>query len=551
MRVKQSSVGARLALGFGVVLVLLVALTVLSMVRMNSVDNSLITVNGVNSVKQRYAINFRGSVHDRAIALRDVVLDNTPAGVADRVRAIDTLAQNYAKSAGPLDQMFAERKDIMSEERAALADIKRSENNTMPLIRKVIELKQAGNVADATSVLMHDAGPALVTWLADINRMIDLEETLNTAEAHRAQGITSHFQLEMAALSLVAIVLGIAVAVGFVRSLLKQLGGEPSYATEVANRIAQGDLSGAVHIKPGDTTSLLFAVKSMRDNLAGIVGQVRTGTDTVASAAAQIAAGSLDLSVRTEQQSGSLESTVSSIEELTATVKQNSDHAREANTLAMSTCDVAGKGGVVVGQVIETMASITESARKIVDIISIIDSIAFQTNILALNAAVEAARAGEQGRGFAVVASEVRGLAQRSAAAAKEIKALIDDSADKVHSGSQLVAQAGVTMNEVVTSVQQVTTLVGEITSASLEQSQGIEQVNKSIAQMDDVTQQNVTLVEQASAAAASLQDQAAQLSRVVSVFKLDSASRVLAQARDSDDDATHPAYATTPLLAA
>ncbi|WP_306437101.1 methyl-accepting chemotaxis protein [Bordetella genomosp. 9] len=524
--------GARLALGFGVVLALLVALAVLSMVRMRSVDSSLNMINGINSVKQRYAINFRGSVHDRSIALRDVVLQGSPAEVAKVVQRIETLARDYAESARPLDQLFA-REVVLPEEKSALAQIKESEARTMPLIQRVIALKQSGKGQEATDLLLSQAAPALVTWLADINRMIDLEEKLNRTIAMHAQEVSGHFELEMAALSLFAVVLGVCVAALFVRGLLRQLGGEPRDATEIANRIAQGDLSVQVRVKDNDKTSLLFAVKSMRDNLSGIVGQVRAGTDTVAAAAAQIAAGSQDLSSRTAQQSASLESTVSSIEQLTATVSQNSDHAREANTLAVSASEIATRGGAVVGQVIDTMASISESARKIVDITGIIDSIAFQTNILALNAAVEAARAGEQGRGFAVVASEVRALAQRSAAAAKEIKALIDDSAQKVRSGSELATQAGVTMEEVVTSVQHVTSLVGEITGASVEQAQGIEQVNRTIMQMDTVTQQNAQLVEQGSSAAAALQAQAATLSQLVSVFQVQATAIRL---RDSAD---------------
>ncbi|WP_269768408.1 methyl-accepting chemotaxis protein [Bordetella genomosp. 8] len=525
--------GSRLALGFGVVLALLVALAVLSMVRMRSVDSSLNMINGINSVKQRYAINFRGSVHDRSIALRDVVLQNSPAEVAKAVQHIEALARDYAESARPLDQLFA-REVVLPEEKSALAKIKESETRTMPLIQRVIALKQSGKIQEATDLLLSQAAPALVTWLADINRMIDLEEKLNRTIAMHAQEVSGHFELEMAALSLFAVVLGVCVAAWFVRGLLRQLGGEPRDATEIANRIAQGDLSVQVRVKDNDRTSLLFAVKSMRDNLSGIVGQVRAGTDTVAAAAAQIAAGSQDLSSRTAQQSASLESTVSSIEQLTATVSQNSDHAREANTLAMSASEIATRGGAVVGQVIDTMASISESARKIVDITGIIDSIAFQTNILALNAAVEAARAGEQGRGFAVVASEVRALAQRSAAAAKEIKALIDDSAQKVRSGSELATQAGVTMEEVVTSVQHVTSLVGEITGASVEQAQGIEQVNRTIMQMDTVTQQNAQLVEQGSSAAAALQEQASTLSQLVSVFQLQATAMRLQESADA-----------------
>ncbi len=311
------------------------------------------------------------------------------------------------------------------------------------------------------------------------------------------------------------------VAIGLLisRGILKQLGGEPDYTADVTRQIAQGNLMVPIELKKNDDSSLLYAIKEMRDSLAKIVAQVRIGADTIATASSQIASGNMDLSSRTEQQASSLEETASSMEQLTATVKNNASSAQEANTLATAASDVAVKGGQVVSHVVDTMHAISDSSKKMADIISVIDGIAFQTNILALNAAVEAARAGEQGRGFAVVATEVRNLAQRSASAAREIKVLIDDSVGKVESGSKLVEQAGETMSEVVSSIKRVNDIMQEITAASQEQSDGIQQVNQAVSQMDTVTQQNAALVEEAAAAAESLQDQAANLVQVVSIF--------------------------------
>ncbi|WP_426070506.1 methyl-accepting chemotaxis protein [Janthinobacterium sp. DSP2-3-3] len=310
------------------------------------------------------------------------------------------------------------------------------------------------------------------------------------------------------------------------RRILGQLGGEPDYAAAIVAQIAKGDLTTHIDTRPGDTDSLLMAIKAMRDNLAHLVSQVRNDADAISTASGEIASGNHDLSARTEQQAGSLEETASTMEEMTSTVRQNADNARQANQLAISASQVASQAGGVVSQVVDTMGAINASSKKIGDIIAVIDGIAFQTNILALNAAVEAARAGEQGRGFAVVASEVRNLAQRSAAAAKEIKQLIDSSAEQVGAGEKLVALAGETMEKVVSSVQHVTDIVAEISSASAEQSAGIEQINQAIVEMDNMTQQNSALVEQASAAAQAMNEQAAGLAQIVSVFKVDAVAR-------------------------
>jgi methyl-accepting chemotaxis protein len=349
-------------------------------------------------------------------------------------------------------------------------------------------------------------------------RMINEQQAAALAEYQASQAT---FEL-VRAVCLAGLAFGLIMAalVGYllVRAIVRPI----EQAVKIAGAVAQGDLTQTIEVTSTDETGrLLQALKDMNDSLVRIVGQVRTGTDNIATASSEIAAGNLDLSSRTEQQAGSLEETASSMEELTSTVKQNADNARQANALATSASEVAGKGGAVVAEVVQTMGAINTSATRIVDIIAVIDGIAFQTNILALNAAVEAARAGEQGRGFAVVAGEVRSLAQRSAAAAKEIKVLIDDSVEKVHHGSQLVDRAGTTMAEIVQSVNRVTDIMSEITAASQEQTAGIEQINGAIAQMDQVTTQNAALVEQASAAATSLQEEAAKLAQTVGEFKL------------------------------
>ena len=327
------------------------------------------------------------------------------------------------------------------------------------------------------------------------------------------------------AISIAAIAGGLLFAGLFglvlVRSFGRQLGGEPGEAANLARSVAAGDLSLAVALKPGDSLSMMAQLKQMQHSLAKVVSSVRQNSESVATASAQIAQGNLDLSQRTEEQAAALEQTAASMEQLSSTVRQNADNARQANQLALSASSVAVKGGEVVGEVVATMKAINDSSKRIADIIGVIDSIAFQTNILALNAAVEAARAGEQGRGFAVVASEVRSLASRSAEAAKEIKNLIGASVERVEQGTALVDRAGVTMAEVVGSIRRVTDIMGEISAASVEQSAGVSQVGTAINQMDQVTQQNAALVEESAAAAESLKDQALQLVRSVAAFKL------------------------------
>ncbi len=318
-----------------------------------------------------------------------------------------------------------------------------------------------------------------------------------------------------------AALIGLALALSIARGLTRQLGGEPSDAAALAQEIADGNLLATIPLRDGDTRSLMFSLATMKEQLTSIVRGIKTSSESISVAAGEIAQGNTDLSQRTEEQAASLEETAASMEELTTTVRHNADNAKQAAALATSASHTAQRGGDVVARVVDTMQGISESSSKVADIISVIEGIAFQTNILALNAAVEAARAGEEGRGFAVVAGEVRTLAQRSAAAAKEIGGLISESVERVDAGSKLVLEAGSTIAEIVTSVQKVTDIVGEISSASAEQSVGIEQVNQAVSQMDEVTQQNAALVEQASAAAQSMADQSNSLRQAVSIFQV------------------------------
>ncbi|MFD2366301.1 methyl-accepting chemotaxis protein [Pseudoduganella sp. GCM10020061] len=544
MNLNEMKVRTRLALGFALVLALLAIVTVLGLVRMAQIQDRLDRVVTVNSVVSRLVSEMRDNVSDRETRLRILTLLSDPADMEPEMLKIREQTNKYGVAMKALSDKFAAVGS--AEEKALLAQIREFEAQTMPAIAKASELYLAANAEEATRVMIREVRPPQRKWLAALQQLATMEEKLNAKVQAEAEDAFKNARNFMVVLGLAAVLAGILAAWAITRSLRKQLGAEPDYTARIAGSIANGDLSIVIDTEDSDKDSLLVEMKEMRDSLVDIVAQVRNGTETIGTASREIAAGNIDLSSRTEMQASALEKTASAMEELTSTVKQNADNAREANQLAAQASDVARKGGDVVSQVVDTMGSINASANKIVDIIGVIDGIAFQTNILALNAAVEAARAGEQGRGFAVVASEVRNLAQRSAAAAKEIKTLIGDSVEKVERGSKLVGQAGVTMDEVVSSVKRVTDIMSEIADASQEQSRGIEQVNMSIIEMDSMTQQNAALVEEAAAAAQSLQDQAGELARVVSIFKLTEGERFAAPAPVAAAPAA-PAIAAQP----
>ncbi len=378
--------------------------------------------------------------------------------------------------------------------------------------------KMSGDLDRATRLLNDEFTPTARAYEGAVRDLVSMQQAHVDAASQRIQDDARHGRMVMTALTACALALGAASAIMLARGIVQPIRA----AVEVAETVAAGDLTGRFAATTRDETgTLLRALREMNDNLVKIVGEVRGGTTSIHDAAGEIATGNLDLSSRTEQQAAALEQTAASMAHLIDTVRRNAQHARQANQLALTASGVAADAGAVVAQVIQTMGSIDTASQKIVDIIGVIDGIAFQTNILALNAAVEAARAGEQGRGFAVVAGEVRTLAHRSAAAAKEIKGLIDDSVNEVHAGTRLVDQAGTTMQQVVESIRRVNDIMTEISAASAEQTTGIEQVNEAIGHMDRSTQQNAALVEQAAAAAGALQEQASRLSQVVGVFTL------------------------------
>jgi methyl-accepting chemotaxis protein len=508
-------IGTKLLIGFLSVLSLLILIAGIGTWRLRQIDSTVSTM--VDEVMQKERL-FSAWAADtsingtRTIATaesnnpeRQKILKERIKATSEEITQIQKKLEGYPKTDEEtrlFNEIGDKRKVYIAARDEVFAEKTKNEENALKLAQSKLE-------------------PALDDYVASIRKLSAYQAKAIELATSTTKSQTQSTTICLPVLGVIATLLGIGISLFITRSIRRQLGGEPDYAVDTMGQIAAGDLSLSIQTEDDDSASVLHAVKTMRDSIAGIVGEVRSSADTIATATSEIAAGNMDLSSRTENQANSLQQTASSMGQLTSTVKQNADHANEANQLAASASELAIKGGEVVAQVVTTMNSITDSAKRIVDIISVIDGIAFQTNILALNAAVEAARAGEQGRGFAVVAAEVRNLAQRSAGAAREIKALIGDSVEKVDAGSKLADQAGTTMQEVVSGVERVSRIIAEIAYASREQTTGIEQVNLAIGQMDEVTQQNAALVEQAAAAAQSLQEQAAKLAEVVGTFKL------------------------------
>ena len=520
MQLPQLTVAQRLYAGFGLILTILIVLVAVATAKVQTIDKALRANSDLHTQVQRHAINFRGSAHDRSIAIRDVVLAGSPAERQAEVAAIGELAAFYAASAGPLETLMA-RPDSAPEVSTLYADIRAMEGQAVATTKAIIDKVEQGDSRGAQELLWQQAKPQYVAWLASINRLIDFKETRIQRENAIALEDAGSFRTMMLSALVLALLCSGAVGWLIPRGILSELGAEPAELGAVARRVADGDLSPVPRAGKAPEGSVLASLAAMQASLTRVVGQVRGASDSIATGSMEIADGNADLSLRTERQVSSLQQTATSMEQMTASVRHNSDSAQQAALLAASARLAAEKGGEVVSQVVSTMDGITQSSRKISDIIGVIDSIAFQTNLLSLNASVEAARAGEQGRSFAVVAAEVRNLATRSTEAASEIKLLIESSVTRVEEGARLVDAAGATMTDIMAQNQRVADLIAEISTATSELSGGIGQISGAVSQLDEATRQNAALSEESAVAADNLRQQASHLAAVVSVFKL------------------------------
>ncbi|MET0962690.1 MAG: methyl-accepting chemotaxis protein [Noviherbaspirillum sp.] len=533
MKISNLKIGTRLGLGFALVLAFMALITVVGIVRLQQVAGATSQMNEA-SEKMLLVEEWMGGTMANSVRAHAIALSNDPAQEKYYQTAMDSQAVRLEQ----IQKRMAAT--VTSEEGKRMMALAAQKRQLYEGIRKkIMDFKSSGRemgAGDLKKQIDNDLQEANAAYLNAMQQFVAQQKTAFGVQHAAVQSLTQSSRTLMLGVGIVAIALGAILAWLLSRSITIPL----AHAVTVARTVAAGNLASRIESGSSDETGqLLLALRDMNQSLQKSVAEVRSGTDTIATASRQIAAGNMELSSRTEEQASALEETASSMQELTSTVKQNADHAHQAKLLATSASDVAATGGAVMTQVVQTMAAINESSRKVFDIISVIDGIAFQTNILALNAAVEAARAGEQGRGFAVVASEVRSLAQRSASAAKDIKTLIDASVNRVNDGSALVSEAGATMEQIVDRIKRVTDIMADIAAATSEQSVGIEQVNQAVGQMDKVTQQNAALVEEAAAAAQSLQDQAVSLAQAVSFFQL----------HGSQHTVTAPASASPALL--
>jgi methyl-accepting chemotaxis protein len=511
--IRTLKIGGRLRLGFGIVMLLLIGITALGVQSLQSLHAGTERI-----VKDRYpqvvlANRIVLRISENATAMRNVLLIDDHQKLLQEIARIDSGEK-------AIDTDFSSLKGMLSSDmgRASFADMMALKLNYDKGRRSFLQMASTGATMDASQLLLSSLAADQQGYIDRVKAFIEGGSLMMNRSMSEAADLYHNKTAAMFGIAVLALIIGSGCAYWIARSIVQPL----QHAVRIARRVAAGDLTpDTQHHGADEIGQLLAALQEMNGSLGAIVSNVRQGADTIAQASSEIASGNLDLSARTEQQAGALEQTAAAMEQLTSTVRHNADSAHQADALAASASAVAQQGGAVVGLVVGSMTAIDVSSKKIADIIGVIDGIAFQTNILALNAAVEAARAGEQGRGFAVVASEVRSLAQRSAAAAREIKLLIGDSVAQVAIGSTLAGQAGTTMAEVVESIQRLSAIVAEISGASREQSTGIAQVSQAITQMDQATQQNAALVEEAAAAAQSLKDQSAGLAQVVSVFRL------------------------------